>query len=60
MYRPERVWTDEQAKEHQQASATFHELQHTVGGQLNRKGSNAAKTKGGPTKADLDAVVRPI
>jgi hypothetical protein len=55
VYTPEQRWTEEQAKEHQQASAKFHKLQHTVGGKANRK-RPATSPEAGPTQAELDAL----
>jgi hypothetical protein len=50
---PENRWTDEQAKEHRQNVALYHQLQHTVGG-AQGKSASAAKTGSQPTKEDLE------
>jgi hypothetical protein len=55
VFPPERQWTEDQAKEHQQASAKVHQLQHMVGGHSHGKQPAAARTASQPTQADLDA-----
>ena len=47
LFPPVNQWSDEKAKEHQKASATYHELQHTVGGRL--KGPAKASRRPPPT-----------
>ena len=56
MFPPEDVWSEEQAKEHAQASALYHQLQHTVGG-AHRHGPLGPQGKSSKqyTKADLAA-----
>jgi hypothetical protein len=55
---PEDSWSIEQAQAHRQASAKYHELQHTIGGPSRVQKGRAETTKPRPTKADLDAAKR--
>jgi hypothetical protein len=48
----EQVWSESQAKEHSEASALYHQLQHTVGGHSHGPLGSRGKAF---TKADLNA-----
>jgi hypothetical protein len=55
LFPPVNRWSDEQAKEHQQASAKYHQLQHTVGHQLKSPKNSSPKPQPQSTPGDLEA-----
>jgi hypothetical protein len=55
MFPAEKRWSNEQAREHAQNVARYHQLQHTVGGHSHGKAPSTKKSAPKPTKAELDA-----